>query len=101
MHTCDICLKNYKDEELLKRHTRYAHSNTFEKCRYCPYEIPTNVKYRMKGHVERKHPEKMHDSKRKEVDHKKKNPKAKNPRSSELPTYTNSQSYSNILRDTR
>lgn len=77
MHTCDICLKNYKDEELLKRHTRYAHSNTFEKCRYCPYEIPTNVKYRMKGHVERKHPEKMHDSKRKEVDHKKKNPKAK------------------------
>ncbi|CAC5405175.1 unnamed protein product [Mytilus coruscus] len=76
MNTCEICFKNYKDEELLKRHVRYAHSNTFEKCRYCPYEIPSNVKYRMKGHVERKHPEKM-DSKRKEVSHKKNNVKSK------------------------
>ncbi|CAG2241044.1 unnamed protein product [Mytilus edulis] len=42
-----------------------------------PMKSQQNVKYRMKGHVERKHPEKMHDSKRKEVDHKKKNPKAK------------------------
>ncbi|CAG2224013.1 unnamed protein product [Mytilus edulis] len=55
METCQICYKTYKDQPSLRRHTRYAHGSEFVQCQYCEYEVPANVKHRLKFHEERRH----------------------------------------------
>ena len=64
MQTCDECFKNYKDEEKLKRHKRACHAEKFEQCRFCPYEVPVNVKYRLKKHEARRHQEELEKEKK-------------------------------------
>ncbi|VDI50134.1 Hypothetical predicted protein [Mytilus galloprovincialis] len=55
METCQICYKTYKDLPSLRRHTRYAHGSEFVQCQFCEYEVPANVKHRLKFHEERRH----------------------------------------------
>ena len=57
MNTCQHCMKNYKDEESLKRHQRYAHREKKVRCRFqdYDYELPSNSKYKMKDHEKRRH----------------------------------------------
>ncbi|CAG2208743.1 unnamed protein product [Mytilus edulis] len=45
----------YKDLPSLRRHTRYAHGSEFVQCQFCQYEVPANVKHRLKFHEERRH----------------------------------------------
>ncbi|CAG2215863.1 unnamed protein product [Mytilus edulis] len=55
METCQICFKTYKDLPSMRRHTRYAHGLQFVQCQFCQYEVPANVKHRLKFHEERRH----------------------------------------------
>ncbi|CAC5419106.1 unnamed protein product [Mytilus coruscus] len=39
----------------MSRHTRYAHGSQFVQCQFCQYEVPVNVKHRLKFHEDRRH----------------------------------------------
>ncbi|VDI13005.1 Hypothetical predicted protein [Mytilus galloprovincialis] len=50
MNTGMVCMRTYGSQESLKRHMRYAHNENKIRCRWCPYEISSNVRFRMRDH---------------------------------------------------
>ena len=54
------CYKTYGTPEALKRHVRYAHNTSTVRCRWCPYEVSSNVRFRMKDHEKKQHWYKYH-----------------------------------------
>ncbi|VDI28132.1 Hypothetical predicted protein [Mytilus galloprovincialis] len=50
MNTCMVCMRTYGSQESLKRHMRYAHNENKIRCRWCPYEVSSNVRFRMRDH---------------------------------------------------
>ena len=60
MITCMECYKTYGTPEALKRHVRYTHNTSTVECRWCPYEVSSNVRLRMKDHKKKQHWYKYH-----------------------------------------
>lgn len=54
------CFRIYPTSEVLKRHIRYAHSVSKIRCRWCPYEVSTNVRFRRVKHKKTMHWYKFH-----------------------------------------
>lgn len=45
-----VCMRTYGSQESLKRYMRYAHNENKIRCRWCPYEVSSNVRFRMRDH---------------------------------------------------
>lgn len=50
-----VCMRTYGTQDSLKRHMRYAHNVNKIRCRWCPYEVSSNVRFGMRDHERSQH----------------------------------------------